>query len=117
MIEIRHLYYLLAVAQEQNITRAAERLHLTQPTLSKQRMDLERQLGKQLFVLGKRKITLTDEGIFCLLYTSTKIRQHFRTTVLTAESIILILIELMYKIRNVDITFAFQRMGLTLIKE
>ena len=64
MIEIRHLYYFLAVAQEQNITRAAERLHLTQPTLSKQLMDLERQLGKQLFVRGKRKITLTDEGTF-----------------------------------------------------
>lgn len=64
MIETRHLYYFLAVAREQNITRAAEALHLTQPTLSKQLMDLERQLGKQLFIRGKRKITLTDEGAF-----------------------------------------------------
>lgn len=64
MIEIRHLYYFLAVARGQNITRAAKTLHLTQPTLSKQLMDLERQLGKQLFVRGKRKITLTDEGAF-----------------------------------------------------
>lgn len=64
MIETRHLYYFLAVAREQNITRAAEALHLTQPTLSKQLMDLEQQLGKQLFIRGKRKITLTDEGTF-----------------------------------------------------
>lgn len=64
MIETRHLYYFLAVAREQNITRAAETLHLTQPTLSKQLMDLERQLGKRLFIRGKRKITLTDEGAF-----------------------------------------------------
>ena len=64
MIETRHLYYFLAVAREQNITRAAETLHLTQPTLSKQLMDLEQQLGKQLFIRGKRKITLTDEGAF-----------------------------------------------------
>lgn len=64
MIETRHLYYFLAVAREQNITRAAETLHLTQPTLSKQLMDLESRLGKQLFIRGKRKITLTDEGAF-----------------------------------------------------
>ncbi|MGN8937096.1 LysR family transcriptional regulator [Bittarella sp. HCP28S3_D9] len=64
MIETRLLYYFLAIAREQNITRAAETLHLTQSTLSKQMMDLERQLGKQLFIRGKRRLTLTEEGNF-----------------------------------------------------
>lgn len=64
MIETRLLHYFLAIAREQNITRAAETLHLTQSTLSKQMMDLERQLGKQLFIRGKRQLTLTEEGNF-----------------------------------------------------
>lgn len=63
-MELRGLRYFLAVAREQNITAAAERLHVTQPTLSKQLMDLESELGKQLFIRGKRKITLTEEGEF-----------------------------------------------------
>lgn len=62
-MEIRVLRYFLAVAREQNITRAAESLHLSQPALSKQLMELEQELGKQLLVRGKRKITLTREGI------------------------------------------------------
>lgn len=64
MIETRLLYYFLAIAREQNITRAADTLHITQSTLSKQMMDLEQQLGKQLFIRGKRKLTLTEEGNF-----------------------------------------------------
>ena len=64
MIETRLLRYFLAIAREQNITRAAEMLHITQSTLSKQMMDLESQLGKQLLIRGKRKITLTEEGQF-----------------------------------------------------
>lgn len=64
MIENRLLHYFLAIAREQNISRAAETLHVTQSTLSKQMMDLEAQLGKQLFIRGNRKITLTDEGYF-----------------------------------------------------
>lgn len=64
MIETRLLHYFLAIAGEQNITRAAESLHVTQSTLSKQMMNLEQQLGKQLFIRGKRKITLTEEGVF-----------------------------------------------------
>jgi DNA-binding transcriptional LysR family regulator len=63
-MELRVLRYFLAVAREQNITAAAERLHITQPTLSKQLMDLEEELGKTLFLRGKRKITLTEEGEF-----------------------------------------------------
>ena len=64
MIETRLLHYFLAVAREQNITRAAEALHVTQSTLSKQMMDLERQLGKQLLIRGNRSVTLTEEGTF-----------------------------------------------------
>lgn len=62
MIETRLLHYFLAIARERNITRAAETLHVTQSTLSKQMMDLEKQLGKQLFIRGKRQLTLTEEG-------------------------------------------------------
>lgn len=64
MIETRLLQYFLAVAQEQNITRAASYLNITQPTLSKQMMDLEDQLGKQLFIRGKKKISLTEDGLY-----------------------------------------------------
>lgn len=64
MIETRLLHYFLAIAREQNITKAAESLFVTQSTLSRQMMDLEKQLGKQLFIRGKRKITLTEEGTY-----------------------------------------------------
>lgn len=64
-MELRVLEYFLAVAREQNITAAAESLHLTQPTLSVQLKALENELGKQLLVRGtkgSRKVTLTEEG-------------------------------------------------------
>jgi DNA-binding transcriptional LysR family regulator len=64
IIETRLLNYFLAIAREQNITKAAESLHIAQPTLSKQMMDLEEQLGKKLFIRGKKKITLTEDGIY-----------------------------------------------------
>lgn len=63
-MELRVLRYFLAVAREGKITAAAEKLHITQPTLSKQLMELEEELGKKLFDRGKRKITLTEEGLF-----------------------------------------------------
>lgn len=62
-MELRLLRYFLAVVREENITRAAESLHITQPSLSKQLMELEQKLGKQLFIRNKRKITLTEEGV------------------------------------------------------
>jgi len=62
-MEIRVLEYFLAVAREGTITAAAEALHITQPTLSRQLGDLERELGKQLMVRGKRRITLTEDGM------------------------------------------------------
>lgn len=62
-MELRVLQYFLAVAREQSITAAAQSLHLTQPTLSRQLKDLEDELGKQLLIRGPRKITLTNDGI------------------------------------------------------
>lgn len=62
-MELRVLQYFLAVAREENISGAAEFLHLSQPTLSRQLKDLEDELGKQLFIRGNRKITLTEEGM------------------------------------------------------
>ena len=63
-MELRVLRYFLAVAREESISAAAESLHLTQPTLSRQLMDLEAELGKTLFLRGNRKVTLTQEGAF-----------------------------------------------------
>ena len=62
-MEIEELRNFLAVAQEENITRAAEYLHLTQPTLSRQMQALEAKFGKQLLIRGKRRVTLTQDGI------------------------------------------------------
>ena len=62
-MEIRVLKYFLTVAREQNITRAAETLHMTQPTLSRQLAALEDDLGTKLFNKSGRKIMLTEEGI------------------------------------------------------
>ncbi|HJC58091.1 MAG TPA: LysR family transcriptional regulator [Candidatus Eisenbergiella intestinipullorum] len=65
-MELRVLQYFLAVAREQNITAAAESLHLSQPTLSTQLKALEEELGKQLLIRGtkgSRKVTLTQEGM------------------------------------------------------
>ena len=62
-MELRVLQYFLAVAQEQSISAAAQSLHLTQPTLSRQLKELEETLGKQLMVRGGRTITLTEEGL------------------------------------------------------
>ena len=62
-MEIRVLRYFLAVVREEGINRAAEALHVTQPTLSRQIAQLEDEVGVKLFHRGARKITLTNEGI------------------------------------------------------
>ena len=62
-MEFRVLRYFLTVAREGTITGAANSLHLTQPTLSRQLMDLEKELGQKLLVRGKYKVTLTPEGM------------------------------------------------------
>lgn len=63
-MELRVLRYFLAVCQEKNISKAAENLHIAQPSLSKQIKDLEEELGVTLFTRGHRQISLTEEGYF-----------------------------------------------------
>ena len=62
-MELRVLQYFLAITREQSISGAAESLHLSQPTLSRQLKELEEELGKQLFIRGNRRISLTEEGM------------------------------------------------------
>ena len=62
-VEFRLLKYFLAVAREENITKAANVLHITQPTLSRQLAQLEEDLNVKLFIRGKRSIVLTNEGM------------------------------------------------------
>ena len=61
-MELRHLRYFVAVAQELNFTRAAEKLHTSQPSLSSQIRDLEQCVGVALLERDKRKVTLTSAG-------------------------------------------------------
>ncbi|MDA7027634.1 LysR family transcriptional regulator [Bacillus sp. CLL-7-23] len=65
-MELRVLRYFMTVARVESITHAADILHITQPTLSRQLADLEEELGSQLFIRGKRKISLTDAGLLLL---------------------------------------------------
>lgn len=62
-MELRVLKYFLAVAREENITKAAESLNITQPTLSRQLMQLEDELDTKLLIRGKNKVSLTDKGM------------------------------------------------------
>ena len=83
-MELRVLKYFLAVAREENITKAAALLHLTQPTLSRQLMQLEEELGVQLFRRSRYHIVLTDEGMLLrrraqeLVDLAEKTAQEFR---------------------------------------
>lgn len=62
-MEIRTLKYFLAIAREENMTAAANMLHVSQSALSRQMLDLERELGKQLFIRTNRKTLLTEDGM------------------------------------------------------
>lgn len=62
-MELRTLRSFLSVAQEGNVTRAARALHITQPALSRQLLELERELGCELLIRESRGVTLTDEGM------------------------------------------------------
>lgn len=61
-MELRVLHYFLAIAREESITGAAKALHISQPALSRQMMELEAEIGKPLLNRGSRRITLTEEG-------------------------------------------------------
>ena len=74
-MEIRVLRYFLEIAREGNMSRAAERLHVTQSTLSKQMKDLEQELGKKLFKRGSTSVSLTDEDLLAL---ADKITNEFQ---------------------------------------
>lgn len=82
-MEFRVLKYFLTVAREENMTRAAEALYITQPTLSRQIAELEEELGTPLFVRGHRSVTLTDAGVLLrrraeeLLAIEDKIKEDF----------------------------------------
>jgi len=82
-MEIRSLRYFLAAAREENMTRAAELLHVTQPTLSRTMRQLEEELGKKLFTRHSFNISLTEEGILLrdraedLITLADKIEKEF----------------------------------------
>ena len=84
-MEIRTLRYFLTVAREENMTRAAEQLHVTQPTLSKAMKALEEELGKKLFTRHSFSIRLTEEGVLLrnraedLVSMADRITQEFVT--------------------------------------
>ena len=76
-MELRTLRYFLAVAREENMTEAANVLHVTQPTLSRQIADLERELGVELFERTNRSCVLTSDGM--------RLRQRAEEIVLLME--------------------------------
>jgi len=82
-MELRVLKYFLAVAQEENFTKAAQLLHITQPTLSRQIAQLEEELGVQLFIRSNHNLALTEDGMILkrraqeMIALSEKTKQDF----------------------------------------
>lgn len=83
-MELKTLYYFVTIAKEESITRAANTLHITQPTLSRQIKDLESELGVKLFKRSNHSIYITDEGLLLkkraeeLLEMSQQIQEEFK---------------------------------------
>lgn len=83
-MDIRLLEYFLVVEAEGNVTKAAQKLHLTQPTLTRQLQQLEQIYGSQLFIRGSRKMTLTHSGVI-LKRRAQEILDIHRKTILEIE--------------------------------
>ena len=93
-MELRVLRYFLTLAREESISRAAEALFITQPTLSRQLAELERELGVKLFERGKKKISLTEDGLLLrrraeeMVDLENKVEREFRQRTETLSGII-----------------------------
>lgn len=90
-MELRVLKYFLAVVQEKSITKAAEFLNITQPTLSRQLMELEEELKTQLFIRNKKSIILTDEGLLFQQHASeiVELSEKLKNSFLSSKNEIL----------------------------
>lgn len=78
-MELRELRYFLAVAREESISRAAENLFITQPNLSRQMQNLEKETGQKLFIRGNRKVSLTSAGMLLRKRAEEILELHDKT--------------------------------------
>ena len=92
-MELRELKYFLEIARQKSISRAAETLYITQPSLSRQMQNLEKEIGKPLFIRGSKQITLTEAGVllkkraeeFMALYEKTSAELTYSENGLSGE--------------------------------
>lgn len=82
LIEFRHLKYIAAVAEEGNITRAADRLHVAQPSLSKQIKDIEDEIGFPIFMRTRDGVSVTPSGQMIVAYAQEAIQRRFEVVAL-----------------------------------